>query len=115
MVLESQSHNMLFRTIRNFHVFQLMYTISKHVSNNDILMTSAFYFTYQCLVLSLHDVEEMNGCKADHVCLSSCLYAFLIQLQNRWTDLDYIWFGGYSTGGYRKIILINFLRWLIPT
>jgi hypothetical protein len=36
---------------------------------------------------SLHDVHEVNAYRAVHVCLSICI----IQLENRWTDLDEIW------------------------
>jgi hypothetical protein len=39
-----------------------------------------------CMVImhSLHDVHEMNMCRAEYVCLS----VHMIQLGNRWTDLD---------------------------
>jgi hypothetical protein len=41
---------------------------------------------------SLHDMCEMNACRADHVYLS----ARMIQLENRWTDFDEIWCGLYA-------------------
>jgi hypothetical protein len=48
---------------------------------------------------SLHDVHQMNAYMADHVCLS----VRMIQLENRWTDLDEIWYGRYA-------ILFNFIQ-----
>jgi hypothetical protein len=33
----------------------------------------------------------------------------MIQLENRWTDLDEIWYGPYAIGEYPKIALFNFL------
>jgi hypothetical protein len=45
-------------------------------------------FTF-LILRSLHDVHEMNTSRADHVCLS----VRMIQLENRWTDLDEIWYG----------------------
>jgi hypothetical protein len=60
---------------------------------------------------SLYDVHEMNAYRADHVYLS----VRAIQLENRLTDLDDIWYGRYATGVYPKIILLNFLQSVIPT
>jgi hypothetical protein len=42
------------------------------------------------IMRSLHNVHEMNTYRAGHVCLS----IRVIQLENRWTDLDeilYVW------------------------
>jgi hypothetical protein len=50
----------------------------------------------------LHDVHEMNTYRRGHVCLSVCLPACLsvhmIQLKNRRTGLDEIWYGYYAIG-----------------
>jgi hypothetical protein len=59
---------------------------------------------------SLHDVYEMNTNRASHVCLS----VRMIQLENRWTYLDEIWFGPHVIGDYLKIVLLNFLQSVIP-
>jgi hypothetical protein len=51
------------------------------------------------IVRSLCDVHEINSCRADHVCLfirpSSVR---MIQLENRWTDLDKILYERYAIG-----------------
>jgi hypothetical protein len=62
-----------------------------------------------------HDVLEMNAYRAGHVCLSVCPSVRMIQLENRWTDLDEIWYGRYATEDYPKIILFNYLQLVIPT
>jgi hypothetical protein len=41
---------------------------------------------------SLLDVLAINAYRADQV----CLYVRIIQLENRWTDLDYILCGHYA-------------------
>jgi hypothetical protein len=43
----------------------------------------------------------------EHLLDWSCLSVRLIQLENRWTDLDEIWYGSYATGVYSKIV-----RWI---
>jgi hypothetical protein len=55
---------------------------------------------------SLHNVHEMNTYMAGHACLSICM----IQLENRWMDLEEIWYGHYAIGDYPKIVLYNFLQ-----
>jgi hypothetical protein len=60
-------------------------------------------------VCSLRDVQEMRACRADHVCLS--VYVF----ENRWTDLDEIWYGHYDIGVYSKIVLSDFLQSVVST
>jgi hypothetical protein len=35
----------------------------------------------------------------------------MIQFENRWTDLDEIWYGLYAIGDYPKIVLLNFLQY----
>jgi hypothetical protein len=57
---------------------------------------------------SLHDVHEMNAYRARHV------YVRMIQLKDRWTDLDEIWYGRYAIGDYPKIVLYNFLQSVMP-
>jgi hypothetical protein len=52
---------------------------------------------------SLHDVHEMNGHTADHVCPS----VRCIQLDNSSTDLDEISCGRYAIGSYPKVTLFN--------
>jgi hypothetical protein len=52
---------------------------------------------------SLHDVHEMNAHRSGHLSVR------MIQLENRWTDLDEIWYGRYATGDYLKIVLLNSL------
>jgi hypothetical protein len=59
----------------------------------------------------LHDVHEMNAHKADHFYLS----VRIIQLDNRWTDLDEIWYGRFAIRDYPKIVLFNFLQSVIQT
>jgi hypothetical protein len=39
----------------------------------------------------------------------------MIQLENWWTDLDEIGYGGYAVGDTPKIVLLNFLPSVIPT
>jgi hypothetical protein len=39
----------------------------------------------------------------------------MIQLENRWTDLDEIWYGRYAIGDNPKIERYNFLQSVIPT
>jgi hypothetical protein len=39
----------------------------------------------------------------------------MIQLKNRWTDLDGIWFGRYVIEDYPERMLYNFLQTVIPT
>jgi hypothetical protein len=55
---------------------------------------------------SLHDLHEVKAYRAGHVCLFVCM----IQLENRWMDLDEIWYGHYAIGDYPKIVLFNFLQ-----
>jgi hypothetical protein len=43
---------------------------------------------------SLHNVYNMNAYRAGHVCLS----VRMIQQENRWTDLDEIWYGRCAIG-----------------
>jgi hypothetical protein len=47
--------------------------------------------------------------------MSICLSVCMIQLGNRWTDLDEIWYGCYALGAYPKIVLFNFLQSVVPT
>jgi hypothetical protein len=54
---------------------------------------------------SSHDLHEINAYRVAHVCLS----VRMVQLENRWTDLDKIWNGRYAAGEYPKIVLFNFL------
>jgi hypothetical protein len=65
-------------------------------------------------VRSLHYVHEIIAYRANHVCLSLRLSVRMIQLENRWTDLDDIWYGSYAIGIYPKIVLFNFLQSAIP-
>jgi hypothetical protein len=51
---------------------------------------------------SLLDVHEISAGRADHVCLS----ASTVELENRWTDFDEIWSGGYPIGVYPKVIIL---------
>jgi hypothetical protein len=60
---------------------------------------------------SLHDVHEMKAYWAGHVCLS----VRMIQLENRWMDLDEILYGRYAIGYYPTIVLFDFLQSVIPT
>jgi hypothetical protein len=46
---------------------------------------------------SLHDVHEMYAYRADHVYLYVCPSVCMIKLENRWMDLDEIWYGRYAT------------------
>jgi hypothetical protein len=39
----------------------------------------------------------MNAYRVGHV----CLHVRMILLENRWTDLDEIWYGRYANGDYR--------------
>jgi hypothetical protein len=64
------------------------------------------FFHPPVIMRSLHDAHEMNAYRAGHVCLS----VRMIQLDNRWTDVDEIWYGRYATGDYPKIVLFNFLQ-----
>jgi hypothetical protein len=42
--------------------------------------------------------------------MSGRLSVRMIQLENRWTDLDGIWYGRYAIGIYPKIVIFNFLN-----
>jgi hypothetical protein len=39
----------------------------------------------------------------------------MIQLENRWTNLDEIWCGGYAIGINQKILFFSFLHSVMPT
>jgi hypothetical protein len=71
--------------------------------------------TDSIVMRSLHDVHEMNAYGAGYVCLFVRPSARMIQLRNRWTDLDEIWYGRHAIGDYPKIVLLNFLQSVIPT
>jgi hypothetical protein len=45
----------------------------------------------------------------------SCLSLRMIQIENRWTDLDEIWYGLYAIGAYLKIILFSYVQTIILT
>jgi hypothetical protein len=60
---------------------------------------------------SLYDVHEMNAHRAGLL----CLYIRIIQLENRWQDLDEIWYGQYVFGKHPKIVLFNFIQAVLPT
>jgi hypothetical protein len=66
---------------------------------------------------SLHVMHEINiyiyihAYRAGHVCPS----VRMIHLENRWTDLDEIYYGHYDIGDNPKIVLFNFLQLVIPT
>jgi hypothetical protein len=47
-------------------------------------------------VRSLNDVHKMDANRAGHVCLS----VRMIELENRVTDLDEIWYGSCAIGEY---------------
>jgi hypothetical protein len=66
---------------------------------------------YHLIVCSLHDVHELNTCRADHVCPSVCAF----QLEDCWTDFDETCYGHYTIGGWPELILLNFLQLVIPT
>jgi hypothetical protein len=53
----------------------------------------------------------MNAYRAGHICLS----VRVIQFENRWADLDEIWYGLYAIGVYPEIVPLNVLRSVIPT
>jgi hypothetical protein len=67
------------------------------------------------IMRSSYGVHEVNAYRDAHVYLSVCLSVRMIQLENRWTDLDEILYGYYATGFHPKIILLNFLQSVIPT
>jgi hypothetical protein len=55
----------------------------------------------------LHDLAlAENTLSADHVCLS----VRMIQLKNRSTDVNEIWYGRCATGDYPKVVLLSFLQ-----
>jgi hypothetical protein len=61
----------------------------------NVLLSSRSVF-----IRSLHDVHELNAYRPGLVCLS----VRTIKLENRWTDLDEIWYGRYATGNYPKTV-----------
>jgi hypothetical protein len=87
------------------------------VASQSHMLVDALFFNYLAqhydvfILRSLHDVHEMNAKRAGNVCLS----VRMIQLENRWTDLDEICYGRYATGDYAKIVLFDFLQKVIPT
>jgi hypothetical protein len=54
------------------------------------------------ITLSLSDVHKMNAKRAG-------LAVRMLLLQNRWTNLDEIWYGLYSIEGCHTILLFHFL------
>jgi hypothetical protein len=50
--------------------------------------------------------ERIQGRPCPSVCMT--------QLETQWIDFD-IWYGHYTTGGYAKLVIFNFLQWLVPT
>jgi hypothetical protein len=71
----------------------------------ELLLMSDLLFT----IRSLHNVHEINTHRAGNVCLS----VRMIQLENRWTDLDENWYGRYAIGRYP--LTPNFLQSTIQT
>jgi hypothetical protein len=57
----------------------------------------------------MHYVYEVNAYVVDPVRVSVCLSARMIHLQNRWMDLDEIWYGCHAIAVYPTIILFNSL------
>jgi hypothetical protein len=49
----------------------------------------------------LRDVHEIIAYRAGDICVS----VRMIQLENRWANLDEIWYGRYAIGDYPKIVL----------
>jgi hypothetical protein len=67
-----------------------------------VLLFDTVYVTTHSL-LSVHEMAAIGG---SYVCLS----AHMFRLQNRWMDLDEIWYGRYAIRGYPKILLFYFLH-----
>lgn len=44
---------------------------------------------------------------------SVCLSVSVIQVENRWTDLDEIWYGHFGSGNHPKIVHFNFPQSII--
>jgi hypothetical protein len=55
-------------------------------------------------MLCLYDEHELNAYSVLHVCLS----VRVIQVENRWANLDETRHGLYAIGVYHKIVLLNF-------
>jgi hypothetical protein len=68
-----------------------------------------FFLGTDCILLQ--DVHEMNVYRADRACLSVHPCVRMIKLENRWTDLDEIWY----RCAYLKILPFNILQPVIPT
>jgi hypothetical protein len=56
-------------------------------------------------MLSLYKVHVMKAERAGQSCLTVRLPVRMIQLENRWTDLDEIWYELYTTGVQSKMEL----------
>jgi hypothetical protein len=61
---------------------------------------------------SLDDVHGMNAYKT---IMSVCLSVRMIQLKERWTDLDEIRHWHNAIGIHHKIVILIFLQSVIPT
>jgi hypothetical protein len=61
------------------------------------------------IMRSLQDVYDMNAYMAGQFCLSVCPSVRMIQLENRWTDLDEVWYGLYAIGLYSKMVLAHWI------
>jgi hypothetical protein len=57
-----------------------------------------------------NDVHDMNAHRGGHICPS----VRMIQVENRLTNLDEIWYGRYATGANPKIVIFNFLQSVLP-
>jgi hypothetical protein len=67
-------------------------------------------FSFLCIICTMCMKQMHIG-----LVMSVCLSVRMIQLENRWMDLDEILSGHYAIGDYRKIVLVNFLQLVIPT
>jgi hypothetical protein len=61
----------------------------------------------------LRNVHEINENKDHPACLPVCLSVPVIQLKNRWTDLDEIWYERFATEVDPKTLLFSFLQSVI--
>jgi hypothetical protein len=96
----------------NFHCSSNVTCDIKLLLHGYILHVATFTSTTPCIYYAFFaNVHKMKAYRASHVCLS----VRMIQLENRCTDLDEIWYGHYVTRDYPKIILFNFLQSVIPT
>jgi hypothetical protein len=65
---------------------------------------------------SLRDVHKIHAYRAGHAHRPLVrLSVRMLQPENRWADLDEIWYGRYTIGVYPKIVCYKLVQYKTPT